>query len=332
MFLKGLSKMKAPELPRGLTWLNSDPKTMKRLQGKVVLIDFWTFSCVNCIRTLPHLVEWQEKYAEHGLEIIGVHTPEFAFEKDEKSVKHAMKKFGVNYANVLDPDYKIWRLYANRWWPRKFLVDHKGSIVYDHVGEGGYAETEHDIQKALHAIGGEDLPAIEPDMSSGGGICYRTTPETYLGFLRGRFGNAVNMMPKGEQVYTDDEEEHDDDMVYLHGHWELHGEFLAHTRKVASLNEYILLRYSAFSVNLVMRSRDKKPARVYVELDGQPLPEDMAGEDVKYEKGKAYVQVDEPRMYRLVDSDAYHKGVLKLKTATDNIEMYAFTFGGCKNM
>ncbi len=324
--------MRAPDFPRGLTWLNSDGQTMKRLQGKVVLIDFWTYSCVNCIRTFPHLADWHEKYADKGLVIIGVHTPEFAFEKEEKNVQVAIKKFGIQHAVVLDPDYKIWKLYANRWWPRKFLVSDKGVIIYDHIGEGGYAETEHAIQKALSDIGAKDLPAIEPDMSVGGGICYRTTPETYLGFLRGRFGNAYNMMPKGEQVYTDDETEHEDDLVYLHGHWELHGEFLAHTRKTATLNEYLLLRYSAFSVNLVMRSRDAKPGRIYIELDGQPLPEDMAGEDVKYEKGKAYVQVGESRLYKLVDSDAYHKGVLKLKTSTDNVEFYAFTFGGCKGM
>lgn len=307
---------------------------MKRLTGKVVLLDFWTYSCVNCVRTLPHVKEWHKAYKDKGLVVIGVHTPEFEFEKNQENVEKAINDFQITYPVVLDSDYKVWNLYANRWWPRKFLIDDKGSIIYDHVGEGGYAETEQAIQKALTQIGAKELPVIKPDMSVGGGICYRTSPETYLGFLRGRYGNAKNLLPNEESDFTD-ADEHDDDIAYLHGHWKVTGEGLQHVRKLPSATEYLLLKYSAFSVNVVMGTTDKgtsKIAEVEVELDGRPLPEDMAGEDVKYKKGKAIVRVKKSRMYRIVDSDNYHRGTLKLKTAAGNLEMFAFTFGGCKGM
>lgn len=307
---------------------------MKRLTGKVVLLDFWTYSCVNCIRTLPHVKRWHETYADKGLVVIGVHTPEFEFEKKQENVEKAINDFQITYPVVLDGDYKVWNLYANRWWPRKFLIDNHGSIIYDHVGEGGYAETEQAIQKALTQIGAKDLPIIKPDMSVGGGICYRTSPETYLGFLRGRYGNAKNLLPNEETDFTD-AGEHEDDIAYLHGHWKITGESVQHVRKLPSPTEYLLIKYSAFSANLVMGTTHKgtsKTAEVVVELDGHPLPEDMAGEDVKYKKGKAIVTVKKSRMYRLVDSDNYHKGTLKLKTAAGNLEMFAFTFGGCKGM
>lgn len=331
MFLHRLGKVNASELPKRLTWLNSEPLTMKKLLGKVVLIDFWTYSCINCIRTLPYLRRWHKLYADKGLQIIGVHTPEFEFEKEKANVERALKDFKIKYPVVLDNDYRIWNLYANRWWPRKFLIDHRGSIVYDHIGEGGYAETEGAIQKALTAIGVTDLPPIEPDLSVGGGICYRTTPETYLGFVRGRFGNALEFQPGKEGVFTD-QEGHEEDLVYLHGHWQISKESLLHAKKLAHAAEYLALRYSAFSVNLVMGSTSNRKATVEVELDGRPLPEDMAGEDVEIEKDRAVVKVNQKKMYRLVDADTYHCGTLKLKTADDNLELFAFTFGGCRGM
>ena len=334
MFLHRSRKVSAPEFPRGLTWLNSSAKTMKRLTGKVVLIDFWTYSCINCFRTIPHVKRWHETYKDFGLEVIGVHTPEFAFEKDQENVEKALNDFQITYPVVLDPDYKIWNLYANRWWPRKFLIDSHGGIVYDHVGEGGYAETEQAIQKALTGIGGKDFPAIKPDVSLGGGICYRTTPETYFGFLRGRYGNRQAVIPNEETEFTM-EGDKEDDLVYLHGHWKVTGEGVQHVRKLPSAHEYLTMKYSAFSVNAVMGTTDKgtsKTAEIEIELEGLPLPEDMAGEDVKMKKGKAIVTVKKSRMYRIVDSDTYHRGTLRLKTSSGNLELFSFTFGGCKGM
>jgi thiol-disulfide isomerase/thioredoxin len=333
MFLHRLGKVHAPEFPKEMTWFNSNPLTMKSLLGKAVLIDFWTYSCVNCLRTTPHLRAWHEAYEEKGLAIIGVHTPEFDFEKQEKKVAKAVKDLEIDYPVVLDADYKIWNLYANRWWPRKFLIDQKGVIVYDHIGEGGYAETELAIQKALIDIGAKNLPVIKPDAPVGGGICYRTSPETYLGFLRGRFGNANEMLPNKESAFTDKEKNHQDDLIYLHGHWHITKESIKHERKLSHATEYLLMKYSAFSVNLVMGGVCKKGSVIEIELDGHPLPEDMAGEDVVIGKNKkATVTVGHPRMYKLVDADTYHQGTLKLKTKDEGLEMFAFTFGGCKGI
>ncbi len=328
MLLHRFTKIHAPEFPTGMEWLGGAPLTMQHLRGKPVLIDFWTFSCVNCLRTQPHLTSWHEKYAKLGLQIIGVHTPEFAFEKDVTNVKKAIAQLGVPYPVVLDNDYAIWNLYANRWWPRKFLIDKNGTIVYDHVGEGGYGETEMAIQKALMDAGVKKLPRIDADTSGDGGVCYKTTAETYLGYLRGKIGNAEAFLPDAEEAFTD-RGMHDDDAVYLHGHWRLAGEFVEHTRRVATASEYLLLTYSAFGVNLVMETADGKAATIDVELDGLPIAPDMAGEDVTFVKGRAIVTVKEARMYRLVKADVYHRGALKLSTGSSGLRMYAFTFDGC---
>lgn len=329
MFFHRLTKTRAPEFPKGLEWKNSKPLKMSDLKGKVVLIDIWTYSCVNCARTLPHLKRWHDTYADKGLVIIGVHTPEFAFEKDSGNVEAAIKDFKIEYPVVLDNDYKIWNLYANRYWPRKFLVNKDGYIVYDHAGEGGYAETELMIQKALKEIGVKDLPAIGPDDSVGGSVCYRTTPETYLGYLRGHIGNMKELLPDMEEAFTD-EKEHRDDTPYLHGHWKVTAEHIEHIKKLAAPTEYLTIKYSAFSVNLVMGTSDEKTAVVEVELDGLPLPKDLAGSDVRITKdGKAEMTIREPRMYRIVNAEMYHRGTLKLKTASGNVKMFAFTFGGC---
>ena len=144
---RSFTKTRVPEFPPKLSWLNSGPLTMKSLKGKPVLIDFWTYSCVNCLRTLPHVKRWHDRYTKLGLTVIGVHSPEFEFEKDEKNVRGAMERFGVEYPVVLDNDFAIWKQFANRVWPHVFLIDAHGAIVFDHAGEGGTAEIEKEIQK-----------------------------------------------------------------------------------------------------------------------------------------------------------------------------------------
>ncbi|MBU0614376.1 redoxin family protein [Patescibacteria group bacterium] len=329
MFLHRLGKIKAPEFPKGLDWVGGQQLTMKSLTGKVILIDFWTYSCINCIRTIPHLKDFYKKYKQNGLVVIGVHTPEFTFEKDAENVRRAVKEFGIDYPIVLDPDYKVWNAYANRWWPRSFVVDRKGNIVYDHIGEGGYFETEAAIQGALLQGNQIDLPSISPDNLVGGGICYRTTPEVYLGFLRGRYGNAMDLVPNQEHAFTDDGE-HEEDLVYLHGHWRITAESVDHARNISGQADYLGIKYNAFSVNVVAGSLTSKAARAVVELDGRPLLSDMAGKDILIEDGISYLLVKDARMYEVVKSDAYQKGVLKIKTGADNLSIFAITFGGCR--
>ncbi|MBU4314964.1 redoxin family protein [Patescibacteria group bacterium] len=326
MFLHRKQKISAIEFPKGLEWLNSDPLTLRSLRGKVVLLDFWTYSCVNCLRTLDHLRAWHKKYANKGLVIIGVHAPEFEFEKKEENVTKAVKRLKLPYPIVLDSQYKLWSAYDNRWWPRKLLINKDGEIVYDHVGEGGYAQTEAEIQEALHAVGQGDFPIIAPDPLVGGLVHHRITPEIYFGFLRGKFGNAVGYVPGNEHVFTD-VGEHADDQVYLHGHWVIEKENINHTRALAHSTEYIAIRYSAFEVNLVAGSTKKNRAcELVVELDGQSLPEDMAGDDVKVKNGIATVLVCEARMYNIIRSKVYHRGTLKIKTDCAHLALYAMTF------
>lgn len=139
----------APEFTGIQTWLNSDPLTLKSLRGKVVLVDFWTYTCINCIRTLPHVTSWHRKYKDQGLVVVGVHTPEFAFERSTENVRKAIGRFGIQYPVAQDNGYATWEAYRNQYWPAVYLIDKQGRIVYRHFGEGRYRETEAEIQRLL---------------------------------------------------------------------------------------------------------------------------------------------------------------------------------------
>lgn len=330
MAFRGFGKVRAPEFPVGLVWLNSEPLAMKSLKGRPVLIDFWTYSCVNCLRTLPHVKRWYKTYAKLGLTVIAVHSPEFDFEKQEENVRLAIEELGVEYPVVLDPDFVIWNLYANRVWPHVFLIDALGTIVYDHQGEGGAAQTEMAIQKALAASGVTKLPVIAPDISGGEGTCYRTTPETYLGYLRGSVGNAHEKLPDTEEAF-DGATDHADDVPYLHGHWRIAPEFVEHTRTLAVATEYLQMSYAAFETNLVMGALDDREAVIDVSIDGKPIPASMAGIDVVVDDaGNTHVHVTNHRMYNIVRADHYHRATLKIGVKSAGLRMFAFTFGGCK--
>lgn len=284
--------MKSPEFPRDLHWFNSKPLRMSDLSGRVVLIDFWTYSCVNCLRTLPHLKRWHELYAEKGLVIIGVHTPEFEFEKSPTNVSRALSEFGIKYPVVLDSDYLIWSLYSNSVWPRKFLINKDGRIVYDHAGEGGYGETEKEIQKALLEINSRmKLPAVA-EAEGSGGVCLPTTPETYLGSLRGRAGKVWN----------------------FEGNWRVFPEFIEHQMKTKEFKDFILLNFEAAEVNLVLGTKDDQPAEIKVEVDGQ-------------EAGN--IKVNSYKMFNLFKANELRRGQIKIYSNSDNLRAYAFTFGGC---
>jgi thiol-disulfide isomerase/thioredoxin len=281
--------MKAPEFPQDVRWLNSPPIKLRELKNKVVLIDFWTYSCINCIRTLPYVKQWHERYKAEGLVVIGVHTPEFDFEKEFSNVERAVKEAGINYPVVMDSDYTIWSAYANNVWPRKFLINKDGHIVYDHVGEGGYKETEEAIQVALKEINSEiELPAPTEDEGSGG-ICYPTTAETYLGSSRGRQGS----------VWT------------VTGDWKTHTEYIEHIG--GGTRDFLELHFEATEVNCVMEARNGS-AKISLELDGKPYKD---------------IEVRGAKMYHLVESPEYLRGTLKIFVRDPGFRLYAFTFGGC---
>lgn len=324
--------LNAPEFPDLSTdrWINTDPIKLRDISNKIVMIDFWTYSCVNCLRTLPFLNKWYDTYAENGFLIIGVHTPEFEFEKNRDNVEAFVKKSKINYPVVMDNDYMIWDAYTNKYWPRKFLINTAGKIVFDHIGEGGYEETEQTIKDLLKTIGTDiiRLPDITSTMPPQGGTCYPMTPEIYCGYERGLLGNKSDFEMDTEAQYTDPGTR-EEGLIYLSGQWAAMSEFLEYTSGKAE--GYLEIFFKGVEANAVLKIADNGPAvKTYVQLDGLNIDKEKAGEDVQWDaEGHSYVEVSEPRMYRLVKANKYIKARLKLSPVDRAFRIYAFTFGNC---
>lgn len=321
----------APEFPPSVTWLQGGPLTMVGLRNRPVLIDFWDYTCVNCIRTLPYVNEWHRRYSSLGLTIVGVHAPEFSFARDAGNVQRAVREHGIEYPVVLDNDYAIWQAYANRYWPAKYLVDGNGYIRGYHHGEGAYRETE----EALQALLRESFPEIllpgvmDPvrDEDQAGAACYRVTPELYLGYARGAFGNA-SLVPDKATTYTDPGK-HTDGMTYLSGDWLASAEYLARPVGAAGASS-LTVPYMAKDVNLVIHPPTYGgAATISVMQDGKPLAAEDAGADVKAGAATSILTVDAPRMYRIVSNREIDRHELTLTTTSDGVAMYAFTFTSC---
>jgi cytochrome c biogenesis protein CcdA/thiol-disulfide isomerase/thioredoxin len=314
----------APDFVDPGEWFNTDGRSLsiERLtaEGQVVLIDFWTYTCINCIRTLPHLKAWDEKYRDDGLVIIGVHSPEFPFEREADNVRDSIDQNGLRYPVVQDNQLGTWNAFGNQFWPAKYLIDADGQIRYSHFGEGEYGTTEEAIRRLLAEAddGGDDLGNLTGAQAerAAPGVA---TPETYLGaaraqgFVNGRFptgitdfgsiGDAlVGQLPPNAFAYQ--------------GRWRISTEDATALRGAR-----IDGRYRARRVFLVLGSPGK-PREVEVRLDGEPLPDRLAGEDV--EGGK--VVVDEQRLYRLIDTGKVEDHVFSLKFGR-GVSGYAFTFG-----
>ncbi|MBI2106356.1 redoxin domain-containing protein [Candidatus Woesearchaeota archaeon] len=317
---------KAPELTGISGYFNTDEIKISDLKGKVVLVDFWTYSCINCIRTLPHLVEWDKKYRDMGLVIIGVHTPEFDFEKKPENVQDAIEKFGIEYVVVQDNDYGTWNAYSNRFWPHKYLIDSKGNIRYDHVGEGGYEETEKKIQELLMEI---DKKAANVNVSKLEDKTpkVKTTSELYAGFgfalPRGQnIGNKEGLQP-GKVISYRVEGDIKKDVIYLEGMWRNNEDNLrAQDNRSAS----VILGFTANSVNIVADSLNDKPLKVEVFINGEYIDELNAGSDVEFDGKRAYIVIDKPRLYNLFNGH-YGTYLLKLRTDSKDFAFNAFTFG-----
>jgi thiol-disulfide isomerase/thioredoxin len=315
----------APELEGG-AWIQGGPLQLKELRKKsVVLIDFWDYTCVNCIRTLPYVVGWHSRYRNDGLTVIGVHAPEFSFAREGSHVKDAAARFGLEYPIVSDSDYAIWRAYSNKYWPAKYLIDSRGRIRYYHFGEGSYAEGELQIQKALRDLN-SSLPEFPPpmevlrDSDQPGAVCYRVTPELYLGYARGNFGNPEGVNRDEPHEYRDPGR-HMESTAYLARRWRVESE----CARAESVDAALRLRYTAREVNLVMAPGATGAVKVQVTLTDGEHP----GADVKSVDGRAIVNVDRPRMYNLVDNDNVNQGALELKALDPGVAVFAFTFTSC---
>lgn len=314
----------APELDGG-EWIQHGPLSLKTLRDKaVVLVDFWDYTCINCIRTLPYVAGWHRRYAQNGLVIVGVHAPEFSFAREGTHVAEAASQFGLEYPIVLDNEYAIWRAYSNRFWPAKYLIDSKGRIRYYHFGEGGYQETEVAIQGLLRELNPAVSlpPPMDPvrDSDRPGAVCYRVTPELYLGHARGQFGNPEGVVHDNPHDYRDIGP-HVEGTSYLSGRWRVEQE----SARAEAAGAAVSLRYTAKDVNLVMAPPVGASVRVEVKLDGAQ----RAGDDVKFDGDRGFVTVDQPRMYSLVANDSVMSASLTLRAEQAGLAAYAFTFISC---
>jgi cytochrome c biogenesis protein CcdA/thiol-disulfide isomerase/thioredoxin len=314
---KVLSLGKAPELVDSEKWFNSEPLKLENLKGKVVLIDFWTYTCINCIRTLPYLKNWHEKYADKGLVIIGVHTPEFEFEKTPSNVEKAIKDFGISYPVVQDNNYEIWESYSNRYWPAKYFIDKDGNIRYTHFGEGDYDDSEKMIQELLEETGSSvsDIKIDNPDYK-----LFSYTPETYLGYGRmAGFSSLEKVVYDKATNYSYPENLNKNNFAF-NGSWEINNE----TSKSVK-NSALKINFTSKEVFLVMRSSDsnKTGQKVKVLLDGKEIATEIAGADVK----NSYVIIDSDRLYKLISLPEFGQHTLELIFEDGNVEVFAFTFG-----
>lgn len=315
----------APSLDGAVEWLNSKPLTSEQLRGKVVLVDFWTYSCINCIRTIPYVRAWAEKYTDQGLVVIGVHAPEFAFEKKIDNVKSAIDDFKIGYPVAIDNDYKIWRAFENSYWPAAYLIDAKGQVRYHHFGEGNYDRTEKAIQDLLREAGGQTTPSapVTPDakgVEAGPDLRNIRSGETYLGYEQAaNFASPEGLQADTAQSYSIGE-------PGLNG-WGLSGTWIVGPDQ-ATLDQPgggITYRFSARDLHLVLGpGAGGKPVRFQVKIDGKaPGPDHGADIDAD-----GHGTVTATRLYQLVrQSGPVVARNFEISFLDPGVQAYAFTFG-----
>lgn len=306
----------APEFTGLTKWLNSEPLTIAELKGKVVLVDFWTYTCINCIRTLPYLTQWHEKYKDDGLVIIGIHAPEFAFEKKEENVLDAMKRYNITYPVVQDNDFATWKAYNNQYWPAKYIIDSEGKVRYSHFGEGEYEKTEKVIQQLLSESGKNVSDSISTQQTS---IAYnQLSPETYLGFNRMLYLVPNGKAAPGLQQFTLDKNIPKNKFSYG-GQWDVRDEY-----SISSKNSLIRYNFNANKVFMVLQQGSAKQGQIRVLLDGKPVNTELMGADVK----DGIVTVNADRLYEIIDLNGrIENHTLELQFLTPGLEAYTFTFG-----
>ncbi|MCY3568486.1 MAG: redoxin domain-containing protein [Chloroflexi bacterium] len=329
-------------------WLNGEETTiaLELAKGNVVLVDFWTYTCINCVRTLPFLTAWDEKYREHGLVILGVHTPEFEFEKVPANILAAIDEHGIEYDVPMDNDYRTWRAFNNRFWPAKYLIGPTGdspmSVRYFHFGEGHYEETEEQIRQALEAAGRDlsDVPfgvdVVIPDRSDvARGV---QTRELYGGWSRnvgsrGPYAGQEEYFLAGlgaEFLYRDvDPDERLHNVWYLQGLWRAEQQAIAHARTTEHLEDYMAMIVRARTVNVVLTvAENGQPYDVFIQFNDDWVRPEFAGEHIQWDdEGRSFVRVNQNDLFRLLFFDDFSEGELKLSSNSDQFRIFAFTFG-----
>jgi len=316
----------APNFKGISAWINSPPLNMSQLRGKVVLVDFWTYSCINCIRTIPFLNALQKEYGSNGLVIVGVHTPEFQFEHNLTNVQDAVKRFNITYPVALDNNYSTWDAYNNQYWPADYLVDKNGDVRYLSFGEGpnAFNQTAAVVRELLENAN-YTVPYNNIDVTDALNFSQEVSPEMYLGFQElqnGRtdyFGDAQSLLPEAVYNYTATNVSALN-QIYLAGEW-----YSAPDSIIAVNGSELLLTYRARSVNIVA-SGNGTNSSITVILDGHNLNQSYLGSDVHLVNGTAVVNVSSSRLYSIVSAPSYGTHILVI-TASKNFRLYTFTFG-----
>ncbi len=316
----------APPLSGAAHWLNSPPLTEAMLRGKVVLVDFWTYSCINCLRTLPYLKAWDDKYRADGLVIVGVHAPEFVFEKDLHNVENAVRELGIRYPVALDNEYAIWNAYENQYWPADYLIDAQGRIRHEHFGEGEYRETEQMIQTLLKeahqglALTRGFVQVAGTGATAAAGAEAARSPETYLGYRR------------QENFASPETAKHDASVHYSApaklkaDHWALSGlwEITSESAVLRAAGGAISYRFQGRDLHLVLGPHNGKPVRFRVKLDGM-VPGDDHGVDID---AQGNGEIREQRLYQLIrQSGKARARTFSIEFLDPGAEAFAFTFG-----
>lgn len=309
----------APDFVGITKWLNTEkPLTLSDLRGKIVLVDFWTYTCVNCIRTLPFVTSWYEKYKDQGFVVIGVHTPEFEFEKNTHNVESAISQYKIHYPVAQDNDYKTWGNYNNQYWPAEYLIDANGHLRETHFGEGGYDKTEMAIKELLAEAGKtttKDLVQVG-DQTPKLGFGQAMTPETYLGLLRMERFASKEKAVGGTSNYTLADNIPGDYFAYQ-GQWTLADEYAQ-----ALTGSSLVMNFNAKRVYLVITPKNPGD-KIKVLLDGKPIGASVAGSDVV----NGEITLDNPRLYNLVNLGKYGNHLLQIDFENPGTQVFAFTFG-----
>lgn len=319
---------KAPEFTGITSYINTNATELSDLKGKVVLVDFWTYSCINCIRTLPYLVDWNQKYSDKGLVIVGVHSPEFEFEKNIDNVKQAVTRFGIKYPVLLDNDHGTWNAFQNSYWPRKYLVDSEGYIRYDHIGEGGYVETENAIKNLLsersnqQSIEISNINQTKLTVPGAQSVDFNQikTPELYFGYqyARAQLGNIEGFNPDKTVNYTIPTSNLKSNVIYLQGLWKNNPDSM----ELVGPDGKIILSYSSKSVNIVAGGKGE----ITVKEDGKNTQTNnpFKGNDLDTE-GK--LNIDGQRLYNIAEHADYGSHHIEIKAKGSGFKLYTFTFG-----
>ncbi len=308
-------------------WFNSEPVPVNALQGYVILVDFWDYTCQRCLQALPYLKEWYQRYREAGLVMIGVHTPQFPFGRDPMNVKNIVEKLDVRYPVVMDNDYIVWSAFRAQTWPTRYLIDKNGFIRYVHSGEGSYQNSEHAIQSLITDAGYHgDLPLImEPlkEIDRPGVLCYRQTADILTGWQRGTIGNVEGLSPESTVHYTDPGY-HLPGRLYLHGNWLNDRDYIKFD---AEGEGYLTVSYEAKEVNAVIRPVGEKNLHVYVRQDDKYLTAGNKGTDIIIDQeGRSSLNINRADMYNIVRNPEYGEHVVKLTTQSKGFALYSLSF------